>query len=78
MARGNYMIDDDESSNSCHEHVHATTIHASEKIADDNEEEKEDQVEHKEQVEHIELIEHIEPVESPTDISLSNDKKVRT
>jgi hypothetical protein len=30
------MIDEDESSNSCHEYVHATTIHASEEIVDDS------------------------------------------
>jgi hypothetical protein len=46
MARGHYMIDEDESKNSCHEHVIATTILESEEIVDNNEEEeKEEQVE---------------------------------
>jgi hypothetical protein len=36
MARGHYMIDEDESSNSCHGHVPATTILESEKIVYNN------------------------------------------
>lgn len=39
------MIDDDESSNSCHEHVKATITLESEEIIDNNEEEKEEQIE---------------------------------
>jgi hypothetical protein len=73
MARVYYMIDEDESSNSCHEHVPATTILESEEIVDNNEEE-----EKKEQVEHIEQVEHTEPVELLADTSLSNDKEVST
>jgi hypothetical protein len=40
MARGHYMIDENESSNSCHEHVPATAILKSEEIVDNNEEEE--------------------------------------
>jgi len=58
MARGHYMIDGDESSNSCHEHVPATTILESEKIVDNNEEEEKD--------EHFESFEHIERIEPPS------------
>jgi hypothetical protein len=61
------MIDEDDASNSCHEHVPATIILESEEIVNNNEdEEKEEQVE------------HIEPVESSADTSLSNDKEVNT
>jgi predicted nucleic-acid-binding protein len=45
MARGHYMIDEDESNNSCHEHVQTTTTLESEEIIDNNEEEKEEQIE---------------------------------
>jgi len=73
MVRGHYMIDEDDASNYCHEHVPATTILESEEIVDNNEkEEKEKQVEHIEQVEHTEL------VEPPANTSLSNDKEVST
>jgi hypothetical protein len=73
MAQGHYMIDEDDTSNSCHEHVPNTTILYSEEIVDDNEEvEKDEQIEHKEQVEHKEKI------EPPTHTSLSNDKEVST
>jgi pimeloyl-CoA synthetase len=37
MVRGNYMIDEDESINTCHEHIPTTTILESEEIVDDNE-----------------------------------------
>ncbi|XP_062167078.1 uncharacterized protein LOC133873382 [Alnus glutinosa] len=37
MVRGNYMIDEDESINTCHEHIPTTTILESEEIMDDNE-----------------------------------------
>jgi hypothetical protein len=40
MATGHYMIDEDDFSNSYHEHVPAITIFESEKIVDSNEEEK--------------------------------------
>jgi len=66
MARGHYMIDEDEFINSCHEHVPATTIFESEEIVDNNEETKEEQDE------------HTEPIEPLVDTSLSNDKKVST
>jgi hypothetical protein len=56
MARGHYMIDDDESNNSCHEHIQATTTLDTEKIVDNNEEEE--KVEH---LESVELLEQIEP-----------------
>jgi hypothetical protein len=46
MVRGHYMIDEDDASNYCHEHVPATTILESEEIVDNNE-----------QVEHTELVE---------------------
>lgn len=84
MAQGHYMIDEDDASHSCHEHVPDTTILESEDIVDNNEEEeKDDQVEHIEkQVEHIDQIEHIEQVkqrekiELLADTSLSDDKEV--
>jgi len=44
MAKRHYMIDENESSNSCHEYVPTTTIHTSEDIVDNNEEEKEEQL----------------------------------
>jgi len=40
MAQGHYMIDEDDTSNSCHEHVPNTTILESEEIVDDNVEEE--------------------------------------
>lgn len=49
MAQWHYMIDDDNTSHSCHEYVPDTTILESKEIVDNNEEEeKEEQVEHKE------------------------------
>jgi len=73
MAQGHYMIDEQNASHSCHEHVLDTTIVKSEEIVDDNKEvEKEEQIEHREQVEHKEKI------EPPADTSLSNDKEVST
>jgi len=59
------MIDEDDASNSCHEHVPATTILESEEIVDNNEEEEKE-----------EQVEHTEPIEPPADTSLSNDKEV--
>jgi hypothetical protein len=61
------MIDEDDTSNSYHKHVKATTILASEEIVDNNEKEKK-----KEQVERI------EQVNPPADTSLSNDNEVST
>jgi hypothetical protein len=52
MDRGHYMIDEDESINSCHEHVLATTILENEEIVDNNEEEEKE--------EHLESVEHLE------------------
>jgi hypothetical protein len=40
MAKGHYMIDEEAGSNSCHEHVQATTTFGSEKIVDNNEKEE--------------------------------------
>jgi hypothetical protein len=60
------MINEDDASNSNHKHVPATTILESEKIVDNNEEEKEEQVE------------HTELFEPQADTSLSNDKEENT
>jgi len=69
------MIDEDDASHSCHEHVPDTTILESKKILNNNEE----QVKHKEeQIGHKEQVEHIEKIELSADTSLSNDKEVRT
>jgi hypothetical protein len=47
MAEGHYMIDEDDASHSCHEHVPDTTILESKEIVDNNEEEgKDEQIEH--------------------------------
>jgi hypothetical protein len=47
MAEGHYMIDEDDASHSCHEHVSDTTILESKEIVDNNEEEgKDEQIEH--------------------------------
>jgi outer membrane biosynthesis protein TonB len=48
MAEGHYMIDEDDASHSCHEHVLNTIILESNEIVDNNEEERKD-----EQIEHI-------------------------
>jgi len=72
IAQGHYMVDEDNASHSCHEHVSDTTILESKEIVDNNEEEK------KKQVEHIEQVEHKEKIEPPADTSLSNDKEVST
>jgi len=69
MARRHCMIDEDESSNSCHEHVPATTILDSEKIVDNNEEEEKEQ---------LESVEHLERIEPPSTPNLSNDKEMST
>jgi hypothetical protein len=62
MAQEHYMIDEDDASHSCHEHVPDTTILESKEIVDN----KEEQVEHKEKIEPL------------ADTSLSNDKEVST
>jgi hypothetical protein len=78
MAPENYMIDEDDASHSCHEHVPDTTILESKEIVDNNkEQEKEEQVEHKEeQIEQVEQVKHKEKIEPPADTSLFNDKEV--
>jgi hypothetical protein len=55
MATGHYMIHEDESSNSCNEHVPATAIFESEEIEDNIDEEKKKEEEKDEQVEHTEM-----------------------
>jgi len=74
------MIDEDDASHSCHEHVPDTTILESKEIVDYNEEgEKDEQVENKEeQIEQVEQNEHKEKSEPPSDTSMSNDKEVST
>ena len=62
MAKRHYMIDEDDSINSYHEHVQATATLDSEEIIDNNEEE----VKHQKQ---------IEPQKNP---NMSNDKEVST
>jgi hypothetical protein len=78
MAQGHYMIDEDDASHSCHEHVPDTSILESKEIVDNNEkDEKEEQVEHKEeQIEHREQVEHKEKIKPLAETSLSNDKEV--
>jgi outer membrane biosynthesis protein TonB len=66
MAEGHYMIDEDDASHSCHEHVPDTTILESKEIVDNNEEEeKEEQIVDniEEQEEKDEQIQHIEEQE---------------
>jgi hypothetical protein len=67
MAERHNMINEDESNNSCHEHVPAITILESEKIVDNNEEEKKE--------EQVEPMEKVDPPSSP---KLSHDKEVST
>jgi hypothetical protein len=57
MAKGHYMIDEDESNNSCHKHVQAITTLESEQIVDNNAEEEKD--------EHLDYVEHLEQIEPP-------------
>jgi len=83
MAHGHYMIDEDDASHSCHEHVPDTIILESKEIVDNNEEEekkdqvehieeqvghKEEQIEHRKQIEHKDQIEHIEEVKKEEQI----------
>jgi hypothetical protein len=63
MAEGHYMIDEDDASHSCHEHVPDTTI-------------LEEQIEHRDQIEQEEQLEQKKKIEPPADTSLSNDKEV--
>jgi hypothetical protein len=64
MAEGHYMIDEDDASYSCHEHVPTITIFENEEIVDSNEE--------KEKEEHLE---HTSPPPNP---NRSNDKEMST
>jgi hypothetical protein len=66
MAEGHYMIDEDDASHSCYEHVPDTTILESKEIVDniEEQEEKDEQIQHiKEQEEKDEQIQHIEEQE---------------
>jgi outer membrane biosynthesis protein TonB len=70
MAEGHYMIDEDDASHSCHEHVPDTTILESKEIVDNNEEEgKEEQIvdDIEEKEEKDEQIQHIEEQEEKED-----------
>jgi hypothetical protein len=69
MAQGHCMIDEDDASHYCHEHVPDTTIQESKETVDNNEEEKE---------EHVESVEHMEQIETPSTPNQSNDKEVST
>jgi hypothetical protein len=62
MAEGHYMIDEDDASHSCHEHVPTITMFENEEIVDSNEE--------KEKEEHLE---HTAPPPNP---NTSNDKEM--
>jgi len=64
MATGYYMIDEDDFSNSYHEHVPAITIFESEEIVDSNEEEEKE--------------EHLEHTAPPSNPKSSNNKKMST
>jgi hypothetical protein len=64
MAEGHYMIDEDDASHSCHEHVPTITMFENEEIVDSNEE--------KEKEEHVE---HTAPPPNP---NTSNDKEMST
>jgi hypothetical protein len=93
MAEGHYMIDEDDASHSCYEHVPDTTILESKEIVDnieeqeekdeqiqhiEEQEEKEEQIEHRDQIEQEEQVEHKKKIEPIADTSLSNDKEVST
>jgi hypothetical protein len=64
MATGHYMIDENDFSNSYHEHVPAITIFESEEIVDSNEEEEKE--------------EHLEHTAPPSNPKSSNNKKMST
>jgi hypothetical protein len=72
MIERHYMIDEDDSKNSYHEHVQVTTTLESEAIVDNNEKE----AEHHEQIEHIEQVEHHEKSQPPIDPNLPSDVEV--
>jgi hypothetical protein len=63
MAEGNYMIDEDDASHSCHEHFPTITMFENEEIVDSNEKEKE---------------EHLEHTAPPPNPNTSNDKEMST
>jgi hypothetical protein len=64
MAEGHYMIDEDDASHSCYEHVPDTIILESNEIEHNEEEGKKEQIGHKnEQIEQMDQIEHIEEQE---------------
>lgn len=63
MAAGHYMIDEDDVSHSCHEHVPTITMFENEEIVDSDEEENE---------------EHLEPIAPPPNPNTSNDKEMST
>jgi hypothetical protein len=64
MAAGDYMIDEDDASHSCHEHAPTITMFENEEIVDSNEE--------KEKEEHLK---HTAPLPNP---NTSNDKEMST
>jgi hypothetical protein len=63
MAAGHYMIDEDDASHSCQEHVPTITMFENEEIVDSNEEEKE---------------EHLGHTVPPPNPNTSNDKEMST
>jgi len=63
MAARDYMIDKDDASHSCHEHVPTTTMFKNEEIVNRNEEEME---------------EHLGHIAPPPNPNTSNDKKMST
>jgi hypothetical protein len=63
MVAGHYMIDEDDASHSCHEHVPTITMFENEEIVDSNEEEKE---------------EHLEQAAPPPNPNTSNNKEMST
>jgi hypothetical protein len=63
MAAGHYMIDEDDASHSCHEHVPTITMFENKEVVDNNEEDKE---------------EHLEHIATPPNPNTSNDKEMST
>jgi hypothetical protein len=64
MAEGHYMIDEDNASYSCHEHVPTITMFENEEIVDSNEEEEKE--------------EHLEHTAPPLNPNSSNNKEMST
>jgi uncharacterized coiled-coil protein SlyX len=64
MAEGHYMIDEDNASYSCHEHVPIITMFENEEIVDSNEEEEKE--------------EHLEHTAPPLNPNSSNNKEMST